>query len=59
MITDQPNPSPPEDTLDMQTSQESHENAGAGDDYDYFHDYDVSMGAAGMVTSFAEMEQVA
>ena len=37
---------------------ESHDNDGAGDDYDYYHDYDVSMGAAGMVTSIAEVEQV-
>ena len=58
MITGQPRPSPPEDTLDMQTSQELHENDGAGDDYDYYYDYDVSMGAAGMVTSIAEVEQV-
>ena len=58
MITGQPSPSSPEDTLDMQTSQELHETDGVGDDYDYYHDYDVSMGAVGMATSIAEVEQV-
>jgi hypothetical protein len=54
MMTDQQCPKPVTDP------SESHDNGGAGDDYDYYHDYDVhvSMGAAGMVTSIAEVEQV-
>ena len=58
MMTGLPCPSPSEEGLGMQILQESHDNDGAGDDYDYYHDYDVSMGAAGMVTSIAEVEQV-
>lgn len=40
------------------TAGESHENDGADDEYDYYHDYDVSMGSAVMVTSLAEVAQV-
>ena len=38
-------------------TSKSHDNDGAGDDYEYYHDYDVLMGAVGMMTSIAEVEQ--
>ena len=61
MMTGQPSPepAPPEPAPEpAPTPDGSHENDGANDDYDYYHDYDVSMGSAGMVTSVEEVEQI-
>ena len=56
-MTGLPCPNPSKDNLGVQIVRESHDNDGVGDDYEYYHDYDVSMEAAGTVTSIAEVEQ--